>query len=471
VTARKLGLWSGVGLTMADMVGVGVLTTAGFMALELSPGLILLDWVLGGLVAIAGSLAYAALASLVPRSGGEYRYLSSLLHPSVGYLAGWASLLVGFSVPVALAALGAGAFGETVLPGVDGRFIAAVLIAIITLSHAVGLRSSRYTQDALALVKAVLLAAFIVMGLLFGENRLPEWSPPAGASGFPMQSFFTSLIFITFCYTGWNAATYASEEFENPRRDVPRAMLIGCLLVMVLYLFVNWVFVTNLTQADMGSWIKGDRDRVTLAHLVAKNLVGPNAATGMSIVVIIALMSAISAMTLIGPRVYAAMAEDRFLPSFLAAREGKPPVGSLVLQSGLATSLVFLSGFRELLNNVGSILAIVSAITVLSLFRKKRWRRGERPPLSARVGAVVYASMVAWMVYFSVKSSEKTSFLGIGIPSVVLWMLGIVAIAMAAYAVTRGLRPDAGVGAPKRRDDVTPDNWAVRRSSMRPPAP
>jgi APA family basic amino acid/polyamine antiporter len=466
-----LGLWSGVGLTMADMVGVGVLTTAGFMALELSPGLILLDWVLGGIVAIAGSLAYAALASLVPRSGGEYRYLSSLLHPSVGYLAGWASLLVGFSVPVALAALGAGAFGETVLPGVDGRYIAALLIAIITASHAIGLRSSRFTQDALALVKGVLLFGFIVTGLLFGENRLPPWSPPPGASGFPTQSFFTSLIFITFCYTGWNAATYASEEFENPRRDVPRSMLIGCLLVMVLYLFVNWVFVTNLTQADMGGWIQGDRDRVTLAHLVAKNLLGPGAATAMSVVVIIALMSAISAMTLIGPRVYAAMAQDRFLPSVLAAREGKPPVGSLLLQSSLATSLVFLSGFRELLNNVGSILAIVSAITVLSLFRKKRWRRGERPPLSSRLGALVYATMVAWMVYFSVKTSERTNFLGLLVPSVVLWMLGIVAIAMAAYVVTRGLRPDAGVGAPKRGGDVTPDNWAIRRSSMRPPAP
>lgn len=471
MSAKKLGLWSGVGLTMADMVGVGVLTTAGFMALELSPTTILVDWAVGGIVAMCGAVAYAALARLVPRSGGEYRYLSSMLHPALGYLAGWTSLLVGFSVPVALAALGAGAFGETVFPGVDGRLIAALLIAAITLFHGIGLKASRWTQDVLAIAKGVLVVAFVVMGFAFGTHRLPEWAPAAPSSGFPYQAFFTSLIFITFCYSGWNAATYAAEEFENPRRDVPRSMLIGCLLVMLLYLLVNWIFVTNLTQADMTRWIKGDTDRVTLAHLVVKNLMGPNAAVAMSLVVMVALTSAISAMTLIGPRVYAAMAGDHFLPSALRARAGKPPVGSVLLQSTLATSLVFLSGFRQLLNNVGSILAIVSAITVLSLFRRRRWRRGEHPPWQARAGALVYAGMSAWMVYFSVRSSDRISLGGVGFPSVVLWMLGIVLVAMVAYILTRMVRPDAGVGERRRRTDPPREDWIVRRSSMRPPPP
>src|SRR4051812_22307490 len=181
VSARKLGVWSGVGLTVADMVGVGVLTTAGFMAHDLPPGIILLDWLLGGGVAICGALAYAALARLVPRSGGEYRYLSSLLHPAVGYFAGWTSLLVGFSVPVALAAIAAGAFGETVFPALDGRVIAAGLILLITLSHAIGLQTSKWTQDVLAFAKAILIAGFIVIGLLVGKNRLPEWTPATPA--------------------------------------------------------------------------------------------------------------------------------------------------------------------------------------------------------------------------------------------------------------------------------------------------
>lgn len=430
---------------MADMVGTGVLTTSGFMALELSPPYILMDWVMGGLVALCGALAYAALARLIPRSGGEYRYLSTMLHPAVGYLAGWTSLLVGFSVPVALAGLAAGAYAETVFPGVRGVFVAALIIVLITVMHAIGLESSKRTQDALAAVKALLLAGFILVGLTKGSNVLPDWGMDGvnGPSGFSVKAFFTSLIFIMFCYSGWNAAIYASEEFERPRQDVPRAMVIGCLSVAGIYLLVNWVLVANLTQADMTGWIKGDTDRITLAHLVMRKLVGESAANVMSMVVVVALMSAISAMTLIGPRVYAAMAQDRFLPRALAAREGQPPVGSLALQGGLAVSLVFLSGFRELLNNVSSILALVSAATVLSLFRSSRWPEGEKPGLPAMLGAVVFAAMAGWMFYFAVQASNTVQLGGLAMPTVILWIVGIVAVSMGAYGLTQRVRGES----------------------------
>lgn len=461
---KKLGLWSGVGLVMADMVGTGVLTTAGFMARDLSPSFILLDWFVGGLVALAGALAYTALARQIPRSGGEYRYLSSLLHPAVGYLAGWTSLLAGFSVPVALAALAAGAFSETLLPSLDARLAAAGLIMMTSALHAFNLKSSKWTQDLLAIVKAALIVGFIVLGLFYGSNTLPDWQPDAGGadSGFSAQAFFTSLIFITFCYTGWNAATYASEEFREPRRDVPRAMIIGCLSVTGIYLLMNWVFVTNLTHADMTSWIKGDTDRITLAHLVVHKLIGRTAANATSVLVIIALLSAISAMTLIGPRVYAAMAKDHFLPQLLAAKEGKPPAYSVLLQGSLATSLVFFSDFREMLNNVGSILAITTALTVLSLFRRKRWRRGERPAINALVGAAIYASMSAWMVYFSVIASKTIWLLGVPIPSVVLWMLGIVIASLIGYRLTRVVEPEAGTRDKRRRTDDTRTDYSLR---------
>ena len=472
-TVQKLGLWSGVGLVMADMVGTGVLTTAGFMAHDLSPVHILLDWLVGGLVALAGALAYASLARQVPRSGGEYRYLSSLLHPSAGYLAGWTSLLVGFSVPVALAALAAGAFGETLFPDIDARWSAAAFIILIGAAHATNLRTSQWTQNILAAVKALLIAGFILLGLSYGTNALPHWSPPAESTGFPTVPFFTSLIFIAFCYSGWNAATYASEDFAHPRRDVPRAMIIGCLLVTGIYMLVNWVFVTNLSKSDMTSWIKGDTDRITLAHLVVQNLMGTNAAKAVSVVVIIALLSALSAMTLIGPRVYASMARDHFLPRILADREGKPPVGSVVLQCLLAVSLVFLSGFREMLNNVGSILAVVSAVTVLSLFRRKRWREGEHPPVSSLVGAVVFSGMSAWMVIFAVRASRTIGVAGVELPTVILWMVGIVVVAMVAFALTRRVRPDAGAPKRRRETDRSTEDWAPRRrgGSTLPPAP
>lgn len=438
----KLGLWSGVGLVVADMVGAGVLTTSGFMALELSAPLILLDWIAGGLVALCGALAYAALARRIPKSGGEYRYLSTLVHPAVGYLAGWTSLLVGFSVPVAIAALAAGAFAQTIVSDIDPKLVAGLIILFITGLHAANLRASKWTQNALAAVKAVLLVGFIGTGLIAGSNTLPP-APPEAVShdGFPLAAFFTSLIFITFCYTGWNAATYAAEEFEDPRRNVPRAMIIGCTSVTVIYALVNWVFVTNLSRADMAGWIAGDTDRITLAHLVMLQLIGSAGAKVMSVVVIIALASAISAMTLIGPHVYAEMAKDRFLPPTLAGRDGQPPVGSVLLQSSLAMSLVVLSGFRELLNNVSSILAIVSAVTVLSIFRMLRDDGQERPGAPAIVGALVYAAMSAWMVYYAMGASRRVDVWGVGVPTLALWMAGIVGISMLGYVVTRALHP------------------------------
>ncbi len=439
---RKLGIGSGVGLTMADMVGTGVLTTAGFMALELPPRIILLDWLIGGIVALAGVLAYSALARQVPRSGGEYRYLSAMLHPLAGYIAGWASLLVGFSVPVALAALAAGAFAETISPAMDSRRVAAGMIALLAGLHMVNLRTSKWAQDALAAIKALLLVAFIVIGLTLGTNTIPNWTPAAATDAgttFPFAPFFTSLIFISFCYTGWNAATYASEEFERPVRDVPRSMLIGCTAVIIMYMLVNWVLVTNLSHADITGWIKDDTSRVTLAHLVMRNLLGSTGAKLMSVVVIIALMSAISSMTVIGPRIYSAMAGDRLLPSLFAAREGRPPVTSTLLQSGLAITLTFQSGFRELLNNVGSILAIVSALTALSLFRKSRWRPDTRPSTMALLGAAAYALMSGWMVYFALQSSAAHDIWGLHVPTVALWMGGIVLLATLAYAATRRL--------------------------------
>ena len=464
---RKLTLRSGVGLAMSNMIGTGVLTTAGFLPPELSAVHVLLGWVIGGVVALAGAVAYSALARQVPRSGGEYRYLSSLLHPAVGYVAGWASLLVGFTVPVAVAALAAGTFGETVIPELPGRLTAVVVILAVTAVHAANLRASKWTQDVLALVMVILLVGFIAIGLAFGATTLPAWDPEPRDAGLPVQAFFSSLILIMFCYSGWNAAIYASEEFEDPRRDVPRAMLVGCVLVTVLYLLVNAVIIMNLTRSDMVGWSHGDTRRITLAHVVMQDLLGRGTATVMSVLVIVALMSAISAMTVVGPRVYAAMARDRLLPAVLGARQGRPPIGAVLLQSGLAIALVFVSRFRDMLNNVGAILAIVSAVTALALFRRSRWRAGERPSTPALVGALVFAGMSLWMVFYAMQSSDTVPVAGLEIPTLALWIGGIVSVATIAFVVTRMVRTEAAAPRRRRSDDQDTTDWSARRSRSR----
>src|SRR5262249_53971585 len=154
--------------------------------------------------------------------------------------------------------------------------------------------------------KFVVLLGFIAVGLLLGANRWPSWRPDALAAGatfhgFPVGPFFISLVYIAYAYTGWNTSIYAADEFHEPRKTVPRTMLLGTLTVAVVYMAVNWVFLSNLSAARLAEWNQGDTDRVTLAHFVTSDLAGSTAARAMSILIIVILVSSISAMTLAGP--------------------------------------------------------------------------------------------------------------------------------------------------------------------------
>jgi APA family basic amino acid/polyamine antiporter len=421
---RFLGPWSGVGLVAANMIGAGVFLSTGFMAQQMGPATILLAWLVGALLALAGALAYSAVARLLPRSGGEYRYLSSLLHPALGYLAGWASLLLGFSAPVAVDALAAGAFAGTLLPGLDARAVGSALIGALTVLHAAGLRLSRWTQDLLVLVKAALLLGFVGVGLALGRNAWPSWAPPEAHAGLPLGAFATSLFFIAFAFSGWNAAAYAAEEFREPERDVPRAMLVGCALVGTLYLLVNWVFVANLTPEQARAVFEYETSRVTLGHLVMEGIVGPTGARVMSGFVIVALVSAISAMTFAGPRVYAAMAADGYLPRALAGRAGRPPAWSIVLQGAVALLILHLHEVAEAMQNLGAILTLFAGLTAASL-AWVRLRGEARPPAPAVLAGLVYAGSAAYMLYFGFRGKSH----------LVVWLAAVALAALLAWAL------------------------------------
>ena len=418
-----LGLSTGVGLVIANMIGVGVLTSNGYMASSLAPRWIFLVWVIQGVLAIAGARAYAAIAQIIPRSGGEYRYLSDLLHPALGYLAGWTSLLVGFAAPVAANAFAAGGFARTLAPGLDARLVGGAIIVVVTLLQALNVKTARWSQDLLAWVKVALFAGFIVLGLTLGRGSVP--AAPA-QTGFPAEIFAINLFYAAYAYSGWNATIYAAEEFRDPRRDVARAMVIGAALVTVAYLAISFVFVANLSPGDMGQWKESE---MTVAHLIARKLVGEGAAAVVSIGVILVLVSCISAMTLIGPRVNATMARDGFLPRALAGREGRPPVISVVLQGALALALLYTHSFASLMQNVGVILTLVSALTVFALFRVRFSSLPyAKPGLVPLAAAALYVAASAWMLYYAFKMSGS---------NVKWWVLGTAAVSTVAYGATR----------------------------------
>ena len=167
---HRMGLLSGMGMVIANMIGAGVFLSTGFMAQELTPKQILLAWAIGAFLALAGARAYAALAQIVPRSGGEYQFLSTLVHPALGYLAGWASLLLGFSAPIAIDAVAAGAFAKTLAAGINMNMFAALLIVLMTGVHAIGLRFSVAAQNVLVTIKIALVVGFMAVGLTGGHN-------------------------------------------------------------------------------------------------------------------------------------------------------------------------------------------------------------------------------------------------------------------------------------------------------------
>ena len=419
---RKLfGLWSGVGLVIANMVGIGVFLSFGYMAQSLPPGPLMLAWLIGAVLALSGAYAYAEVARLVPRSGGEYRYLTELLHPAVGYLAGWASLLVGFSAPIAADALGAGVFLGAVFPGTPTKAVAIGLVVALTAIHAMGLHLSARAQNILVIVKVALLIAFVGVGLLAGTVAWPHWVPPTVSEGFPLEQLVGSLFFIAFAFSGWNAAVYASEEFENPSRTVPRAMLIGCAGVAVLYLVVNYIFAANLTPAEGA--IVFSKEPVTVGHALVNRLLGGGAASMMSLLIVLAFLSAMSAMIMIGPRVYAAMARDGFLPKAFIGAEGKPPTMSVLLQGALALVLVLVQDLKDVLTNVGAILVLFAALTVLGLFRARM--QGKDVKGSALVAAGVYCVSAAFMLWtgFHDKLGLLAGVAGVTVVGLIAWTL------------------------------------------------
>jgi APA family basic amino acid/polyamine antiporter len=425
---HRMGLFTGMGMVVANMIGAGVFLSTGYMAQDLTPKQILLAWAIGAFLALSGARAYAAIAQMVPKSGGEYRYLSDLIHPALGYLAGWASLLLGFSAPIAIDAIAAGAFANTLDAGIDPKIFGAILIILLTGVHAVGLRFSIRAQNVLVVIKILLVVGFMAVGLIGGHNSWPEWRPPQQSEGFPLGSFMQNLFYIAFAFSGWNAAVYAASEFKDPRRDVPRAMMLGCGLVGLVYLLVNWVFVANLTPEQCKIVFNYETARITLGHLIMKDLVGEFGAACMSILAIVAFISAMSAMTFLGPRVYAAMSRDGFLPRALQGRKGKPPIGAVVLQGAIALFLVFAYRLGEVLNSVGAILTLFSALTVFSLF----WvwfarRESARPAFAAIAAGFCYLALAGVMLYFGFKQSATLN----------LWVGACILTALVGYFLTK----------------------------------
>ena len=232
-------------IVVADMVGVGVFTSLGFQVKDIPSGFsILLLWAVGGVVALCGVFSYSELGAMFPRSSGEYNFLTRAFHPAFGFVAGWVSATVGFAAPVALAAMAFGEYGKSVLPDAPPLALALGVVWLVSLVQLAGVKHSSTFQLIATILKVVLIIAFLVGGFVIGTPQPISFAPSAADfAHIASAPFAISLVFVMYSFSGWNAATYIIGEMRTPERNLPRAMLFGTLIVLVLYVALNAVFL------------------------------------------------------------------------------------------------------------------------------------------------------------------------------------------------------------------------------------
>jgi APA family basic amino acid/polyamine antiporter len=384
---RQLGLGTATSVVIANMIGAGIFTTTGLMLSELkSGGLVLLAWLLGGLIALAGALSYAELATMMPRAGGEYAYLREIYGPLPAFLTGWTSFFVGFSAPIAASAVGAAAYIAPLLgvtripdqpPGSAEKTIAVSIVVLFSVVHALGVRFGARVQNSLTLLKVSLLVGMIAAGFWTARNAPPFFE---AANPFWQEGKFggmgVSMLWVMFAYSGWNAASYLAEEVKEPARVLPRSLLVGTLVVLLIYLGLNLQFFLNPTVPAM---IGG---QINVFDLAVTQMFGAAAGRWVSLLVFFALVSSLSAFVLLGPRVYFAMARDGCffnVASRLHPKTGTPLLAFLA-QAVWAVGLVLSGTFEQLLTYIGFALGLFPLMAVAGVFLlRRRQPQRERP--------------------------------------------------------------------------------------------
>ncbi len=357
------GLTTLTGLVIANMIGAGVFTTSGFALADLgTPNRVLWAWLVAGGIALCGAAAYGAMARALPRSGGEYVFLSTWVHPALGNIAGWVSLLAGFTSAIALSALTL----ETYLRPMGGWLATGAILLGIAL-HGLRKAPGAWVQNSAVVAKLCLLVGFIFLAAQEGvlTGAAPTGTASAAAPPFSWAMFAQSLMWISLSYAGFNAAVYVSGEARSPM-VVSRALLLGTFVTMLLYLGLNAVFV----RAAPAEALAGQE---AIAAVAAASMNHPWLETCTNIVIPLALFTSVSAMMLAGPRVYAQMATEGTLPVWLRFH-GETPLQAIAFQGLLAIVVVWMASIRELLNYLGFTLSLSSAAAVASL--GLAWYRG-----------------------------------------------------------------------------------------------
>jgi basic amino acid/polyamine antiporter, APA family len=427
---REIGLFTATVLVVANMIGTGIFTTSGFILQEVGhPLALLLCWLIGGIFALCGALCYGELGAAFPEAGGEYVYLRESFGKLCAFLSGWISLLVGFSAPIAAAAIAFATYssgilslpaqlqgsltvsGITILTVSPITIVASALIVILSAIHYRGVKIGSRVQNTLTSFKISIILLFITAGFLLGTGSFAHFS-----GSWPLQSllqgkFAVSLIFVSFAYSGWNAAGYLGAEIKDPSRNIPLSLVTGTFLVLILYLLLNAVYIYALPAGQMSGVLE-------IGLTSATALFGKECGKYLGSAIAVGILSALSAMILTGPRVYYAMSRDGvfFEPFGRVHQRYGTPAFSIFLQAAIAILFIVTSSFEKLLIYIGFTLALFALLTVIGLMILRLKQKGlvsSYKTFGYPVTPIIFILGNLWIAYFSIRNRPVTSLWGL----------------------------------------------------------
>ena len=398
----KIGVKTASTFVIANMIGTGVFTSLGFQLFSTTnPITIALIWLVGGIIALCGAIVYSELGAAMPRSGGEYNFLSEIYHPAVGFLSGWVSLIVGFAAPVALACMALSSYVCRIFPSVNPTVLGVTVLSVITLIHLFSKKVGTTVQNILTVAKILIILVFIVAGLLCTPEGIGNFdNAKFDTNDIFSTGFAVSLIWVYYAYSGWNAAAYISGDIKNPQRNVPLAMMASTFFVTVLYLALNMVFLRTAPVSELTG-------QVEVGLISAVHVFGPKGGAVMGLLIALMLTSSISSMVYVGPRVGMTMGEDHKMFRFLTWKNKLDcPSVAVALQWFISLMLILTNSFKEVTEYTGIVLSFCSMLTVAGVFvHRRRFPNATRPyksfgyPVTPLVFCLLIICSISYLIY------------------------------------------------------------------------
>jgi APA family basic amino acid/polyamine antiporter len=425
---RSIRLPSAIAIVVANMIGSGIFTTTGFQAEALGrAGPIYALWIVGGLLALCGALAYGELGAAMPRAGGEYLYLREAFGRSFAFMSALVSLMAGFSAPIASALkallryLGyfvpALAEHRTLIGGLEAAdAIAIALVWVLVGVHSRRLRASIGFNDWITAIKVAGIVGIVLAAAAFGRGDAANlWHDAPWGAGIEgtrlFAGFGTSLIFVMFCYSGWNGAAYLGGELVEPERNLPRALLAGTAAVTTLYLALNLVYFYGASVEQLAG-------KVEVGLVASQGLFGPIGVTMTTLVLCVSLLASASAMTIAGPRVYFAVGEDYGALGFLG-RTGattRTPSNALLLQGVVTSGMILAVRVDQIQQYAGFTLTLFASLAVASVIVLRVRRPDMARPFRAwgyPVTPLLFLAVSTWTMYWAFRGRPVESVLGL----------------------------------------------------------